>query len=141
MFRWKSTRSRRVLADVVKAFPVPLESIQVDGGSEFMRHSWRSELQGRLPEARHRTPRPAAATPQWNGCVERANRTARIGFWNFLDCELTVKAVSTKLLEYEFFYNYQRPHSALDYLTQRAPCRSGGCLAPVPDVVNRYTSD
>ena len=36
---------------------------------------------------------------------------------NFLDCELTVKAVSAELLLYEFFYNYQRPHSALDYLT------------------------
>ena len=55
--------------------------------------------------------------PQWNGCVERANRTARIEFWNFLDCELTVQAVSAKLLQYEFFYNYERPHSALDYLT------------------------
>ena len=55
--------------------------------------------------------------PQWNGCVERANRTARIEFWNFLDCELTVQAVSRQLLLYEFFYNYERPHSALDYLT------------------------
>ena len=26
-------------------------------------------------------------------------RTARIEFWNFLDCDLTVKAVSTKLLK------------------------------------------
>ena len=54
--------------------------------------------------------------PQWNGHVERANRTARIEFWNFLDCDLTVKAISRKLLEHEFFYNYERPHSALDYL-------------------------
>ena len=27
------------------------------------------------------------------------------------------RAVSARLLQYEFFYNYQRPHSALDYLT------------------------
>ena len=36
--------ARRFLGDVVEVLPVPLHSIQVDGGSEFMRHSWRSEL-------------------------------------------------------------------------------------------------
>ena len=52
--------------------------------------------------------------PQWNGRVERANRTARIEFWNFLDCDFTVEAVSGKLVKYEFFYSYEHPHSALD---------------------------
>ena len=32
------------------------------------------------------------------------------------DCELTVEAVSPKLLEYDFFHNCQRPHAALDHL-------------------------
>ncbi len=63
--------ARRFLDDVVEALPVPLRSVQVDGGSEFMRHSWRSELRGRMPGARHRTPRPAAAPP----AVERLRRT------------------------------------------------------------------
>ena len=49
--------------------------------------------------------------PQWNGRVERANRTARIEFWNFLACELTVEAVSRELPKYEFFYNFERPLS------------------------------
>ena len=49
------------------------------------------------------------------GCAERANRTARIEFWNLLDCDLTVEAVSRKLLKREFFHNYLRPHSAIDY--------------------------
>ena len=35
---------------------------------------------------------------------------------DFFDCDLTGKAVSRKLLKHEFFYNYERPHSALDYL-------------------------
>ena len=60
--------------------------------------------------------------PQWNGCVERANRAARIEFWNLLDCDLTVEAVSERLLNHEFFHNYIRPHSAID-------CRSpNDCL-------------
>ena len=74
-------------------------SIQVDGGSEFM-----AEFEDACKELgidlRVLPPR----RPQRNGHVERANRTARIEFWNFLDCDLTVKAVSTKLLKHEFFY-------------------------------------
>ena len=104
--------ARRFLADVVEAFPAPLLSVQVDGGSEFMAEF--EDACRKLGIELHVLP---PRRPQWNGCVERANRTARIEFWNFLDCELAVHAVSARLLQYEFFYNYQRPHSALDYLT------------------------
>ena len=104
--------ARRFLDDVVEALPVPLQSIQVDGGSEFMAEF--EDACEKLGIELHVLP---PRRPQWNGCVERANRTARIEFWNFLDCELTVQAVSRQLLLYEFFYNYERPHSALDYLT------------------------
>ena len=102
----------RFLDAVVAALPVPLQSIQVDGGSEFMAEF--EDACQRLGIQLHVLP---PRRPQWNGRVERANRTARIEFWNFLDCELTVAAVAPKLLAYEFFYNYERPHSALDYLT------------------------
>ena len=104
--------ARRFLADAVEAFPAPLLSVQVDGGSEFM-----AEFEDACRELGIELHVLPPRRPQWNGCVERANRTARIEFWNFLDCELTVHAVSARLLQYEFFYNYQRPHSALDYLT------------------------
>ena len=104
--------ARRFLDDVLEVLPVPLQSIQVDGGSEFMAE-FEDACQKLGIELHVLPPR----RPQWNGRVERANRTARIEFWNFLDCELTVDAVSDKLLEYEFFYNFERPHSALDYLT------------------------
>ena len=96
--------ARRFLDAVVESFPAPVLSIQVDGGSEFMRHSWRSELRGRLQGTRHRPPRPAAAAT----AVERPRRTRqphrphRVA--DFLDCDLTVEAVSKKLLEHEFFY-------------------------------------
>ena len=103
--------ARRFLDAVVESFPAPVLSIQVDGGSEFM-----AEFEDACRELgidlRVLPPR----RPQWNGHVERANHTTRIEFWNFLDGDLTVKAVSTKLLKHEFFYNYERPHSALDYL-------------------------
>ena len=43
--------------------------------------------------------------PQWNGCVERANRSARIEFWNRYDGPLTVTAIAPALVKYEFFHN------------------------------------
>ena len=60
--------ARRFLDDVVEALPVPLQSIQVDGGSEFMRHSWRSELRRRLPGARIELHVLPPRRPRWNGC-------------------------------------------------------------------------
>ena len=87
-------------------------AIALDVGNEFMAES--------------RTPAPNSASnstsshpaPQWNGCVAR---TARIEFWNFLDCELTVEAVSRELPRYGFFYNFERSHSALDCLVVSPP--------------------
>ena len=41
-------------------------------------------------------------------------------------------------------YNYERPHSALNQFRPRLPrpqrvlCRSGGCLAPVPYLLNQF---
>ena len=55
--------------------------------------------------------------PQFNGCVERANRSARAEFWSLYNGPLTVTAVAPRLNDYEFFYNYQRPHASLAYRT------------------------
>lgn len=102
----------RFLAELVEAMPFPVRSIQVDGGSEFM-----AEFEDgceALGVPLHVLP---PRRPQWNGCVERANRSARAEFWNLRDGPLTVAAVAPRLAEYEFFYNYQRPHAALAYST------------------------
>ena len=55
--------------------------------------------------------------PQWNGCVERANRSARAEFWSLYDGPLTVEHVAPQLSRYEFFFNYERPHASLAYRT------------------------
>ncbi len=108
--RATAATAARFLAVVAEALPVPLESVQVDSGSEFMAGF---EDACRNLGVALRVPPPRR--PQWNGCVERANRTARIEFWNLLDCDLTVEAVSRKLLKREFFHNHLRPHSAINY--------------------------
>ncbi len=71
------------------------------------------DLVGALPFPLRSLPR----RPQWNGCVERTNRSARAEFWNLCDGPLTVERVAPRLSRYEFFFNYERPHTALAYRT------------------------
>ncbi len=50
--------------------------------------------------------------PQFNGCVERANRSnrsARTEFWSLYDGPLNVTSVTPRLTDYEFFYNCAEP--------------------------------
>ena len=104
--------AKRFLQAVLEAMPFAVASIQVDGGSEFMGDFERACEAMRVPL--HVLP---PRQPQWNGCVERANRSARIEFWNLYDGPLTVADVAPRLAEHEFFHNYRRPHWALDCQT------------------------
>ena len=104
--------ARRFLMDLVGALPFPLLSIQVDGGSEFMADF--EEACEELGIPLHVLP---PRRPQWNGCVERANRSARAEFWSLYDGPLTVERVAPQLARYEFFFNYERPHASLAYRT------------------------
>ena len=104
--------ARRFLSDVVGALPFPLRSVQVDGGSEFM--AGFEDACRELDVPLHVLP---PRRPQWNGCVERANRSARTEFRGLYDGPLTVAGVAPDLAGYEFFYNYERPHASLAYRT------------------------
>ena len=55
--------------------------------------------------------------PQYNGCVERANRTVRQEFYPFYAGEPTVAGVNEGLIAYLKCYNEYRPHQALDSMT------------------------
>ena len=110
--RATANNAKRFLAAMVEAMPFPVASIQVDGGSEFMADFEQACEDRRIP-LRVLPPR----RPQWNGCVERANRSARIEFWSLYDGPLTVADIAPRLAEHEFFHNYQRPHWALDCRT------------------------
>ena len=104
--------ARRFLMDLVGALPFPLLSVQVDGGSEFM-----AEFENGCEETGVPLLVLPPRRPQWNGCVERANRSARTEFWGLYDGPLTVADVAPHLAKYEFFFNYERPHASLAYRT------------------------
>ncbi len=110
--RATADNAKRFLKTVLEAMPFPVESIQVDGGNEFMAEfelEWNA-----LDIPLHALP---PRRPQWNGCVERANRSARIEFWNRYDGPMTVAAVAPALAGHELFHNYRRPHRAPEYRT------------------------
>ncbi len=107
------------LAELVARMPVPIQAIQVDGGSEFMAGFERAcEARGIalyvLP------PR----SPKLNGRVERLNGTARREFWECYEGELDLPTVRDALQAWEETYNTIRPHQALGYDTPAAFLRS-----------------
>ena len=84
--------ARRFLMDLLKALPFPLQCIQVDGDSKFMAQFENACEQLHIPLC-VLPPR----RPQFNGCVERVNRSAQIEFWNLYDGPLTVEQVARSL--------------------------------------------
>jgi len=110
--RATARNAARFLKDVLRDMPFPIRSVQVDGGSEF---------RARFEQACERDDIPLKVLPprrpQFNGCVERHNDTARVEFWSQYAGELTVKAASGPLAEYNHFFNHVRPHRRLDMKT------------------------
>ena len=104
--------AERFLGAVRAEMPHELLSVQVDGGSEFMAEFERACATLDIP-LYVLPPR----RPQFNGCVERANDTTRVEFWNLYDGDLTVTEANRALAEYQHFYNHVRPHQTLDWQT------------------------
>lgn len=97
---------------VKKQLPFPLRSVQVDGGSEFMKEFESQCEQWALPL--HVLP---PRCPELNGCVERCNRTLRYEFYNLYDGYPDIFNLRRALAGYMKLYNQFRPHQALAQAT------------------------
>ena len=98
----------RFLQEVVEQLPFPIRGIQVDGGSEFMA-GFEGACQDLQIELYVLPPR----RPQYNGCVERVNRTVREEFYSQYQGEVDLASVNQGLAEYQHQYNHFRPHRVL----------------------------
>lgn len=92
---------------VMEELIFPIQRIQTDRGSEFFAHT----VQERFMEygIKFRPIRPGS--PHLNGKVERSQKTDKIEFYamqNLDDPEL-----EDRLAEWQFHYNWRRPHGAL----------------------------
>lgn len=103
------------LDELWRRMPVPIQAIQVDGGSEFMADFERACEQRGI--ALYVLP---PRSPKLNGRAERLNGTVRREFWECYDGNLDLPTLQDALREFETQYNHQRPHQALGYQTPHA---------------------
>lgn len=102
----------RFIDDVFRRLPFRVLVVQTDNGAEFQsQFHWHLKTQ----EVRHVYIRPR--TPHLNGKVERSHRVDDQEFYQLLDdggIADDVHLFNEKLREWEDYYNYHRPHGALN---------------------------
>lgn len=106
-----ATDVRQELDKLIRVFGVP-EHIRSDNGPEFIAYAIRDYFASRDIEALYIEP----GSPWQNGYVESFNSRFRD---EFLDREVfgNLREARVLLDGYRTFYNHERPHSALNYLT------------------------
>ena len=102
----------RFADDVLRRLPFRVHVVQTDNGPEFQsQFHWHLEAR----DIRHVYIRPR--TPHLNGKVERSHRVDDQEFYQLLDRDGIsddIHLFNEKLREWEDYYNYHRPHGALD---------------------------
>ena len=111
--RATARNAKNFLLELIKNTPFTIQSIQVDGGSEFMR-----EFEEQCQKLNIKLYVLPPKRPQYNGGVERENRTLREEFYrqnnNLAD---SLQAIRYELKKYILKYNQYRPHFNLNNLT------------------------
>lgn len=110
--RATSRCAKDFLIEIKNKFPFEIKSIQTDGGSEFM---------GEFEQYCKDNKLPLYVLPpkslRYNGKAERVNGIYRYEFYNVYEMPDTLKELKKLHDEYEYFYNHNRPHRALNNLT------------------------
>jgi transposase InsO family protein len=96
---------------VVQKLPFRVEVIQTDNGAE-----WQSSFHWHVLDRGISHVYIKPSTPRLNGKVERSHRIDAEEFYRMLDGVVIDDAsvLNAKLEEWERFYNFDRPHGALD---------------------------
>jgi transposase InsO family protein len=106
------TTAIQFIDEVVRRLPFRVLVVQTDNGAEFQsRFHWHLESL----DIRHVYIRPR--TPRLNGKVERSHRVDDQEFYQLLDkngIADDIHRFNQKLREWEDYYNYRRPHGALN---------------------------
>lgn len=103
-----SAAAAKFLYKVIEQMPFTIKSIQVDGGSEFMKYF--EEACQKLGIALYVLP---PSRPQYNGGVERGNRTFREEFYANPFLAHSVGEFKYLLSKAVYKYNSYRPHFSL----------------------------
>jgi transposase InsO family protein len=108
----RASTAIRFIDEVRRRLPFRVQVVQTDNGAECQsRFHWHLEEL----DIRHVYIRPR--TPHLNGKVERSHRVDDQEFYQLLDKDGVTDDIhlfNEKLREWEDYYNYHRPHGALD---------------------------
>ena len=96
------------LEQVREEMPFPIQRIQTDRGREF----FADKVQQRLMEWEIKFRPIKPRSPHLNGKVERSQKTDLQEFWSTVD--LKAADLQQQLDEWQHFYNWHRPHTALN---------------------------
>lgn len=110
----KSPKVRSILASLFEARGKP-RYLRSDNGPEFVAHSLTVWLAMLGTESRFIKP----GSPWQNGIVESFNGKLRAEFLN-AEAFHNLADAQVKLRQFQRFYNEERPHSSLGYVTPRA---------------------
>lgn len=131
--RKTATNSLDFLEQVLEQFVYPVQRIQTDRGREFFAYAFQERLMEYHIKFRPIKPR----SPHLNGKVERSHQTDLQEFYR--TANLKDPCIGDRLQEWQFFYNYQRPHSALCGKTPAQAAAEKSAQTPFWDeVIARY---
>lgn len=123
------------LGHVLDTFQFPVHRIQTDWGTEFFNAAFQEELMQHFIKFRPIKPR----SPHLNGKVERSQLTDKAEFYSTVPKKERTLQLADRLVEWQNFYNYKRPHASLNGLTPHEKLLSVEHLIPIqPDVTTKY---
>lgn len=114
---------------VVEEMPFPIQRIQTDRGGEFFAEAVQRRLMELFIKFRPIPPR----SPHLNGKVERSQLTDRLEFWSRYGWK--TKEIEQRLEEWQFEYNWRRPHGSLNGKTPALRLAEVGELVPLSEEV------
>ncbi len=118
---------------VIEEMPFPIQRIQTDRGGEFFAESVQRRLMSEYIKFRPTPPR----SPHLNGKVERSQLTDLNEFW--FHHAPTEQAIDLRIEEWQFDYNWRRPHGSLGGKTPVDRIAELGEITPLADeVVSAY---
>ena len=93
----------------MEQFPFPIQRIQTDRGLEFFAEKVQKKLMHLGIKFRPNKP----GSPHLNGKVERSQGTDLKEFYAVTDLS-NFENLKEELSQWQFFYNWQRPHGSLE---------------------------
>lgn len=92
---------------MLEEFPFPIQRIQTDRGAEFFGLEFQLAMKRNCIKFRPIKPR----SPHLNGKVERSQMTDKVEFYPTVNP--ANESLADRLEEWQFDYNWHRPHSSL----------------------------